>query len=208
MPDTVDISDPTADLDWPQKAGQVKPLIGETLSVLLTNLNMNTTDAMGPLNPPSASVSTIESGMTSGAKLLAFLVTLAGGASAVTVAVSRFWHSSSASVQTGAVLAFGSIIVATVLALALIVGADLRARGVAMAGLYEGRAGIATSFMSRLPIVPDEHATALAALSASVTAMRTDLESLSNRLPSQDPTIDLREGANGAAAVAGKKGKS
>jgi hypothetical protein len=190
------ITDATADLDWPEKAGQVDPMIGQTLDVLFTDLNMNTADVITPLKPPSASVSTIESGMTSGAKLLTFLVGLLGGASAVTVAVSNFWSSSSTSVQTGVVVAFGLIVSATVVSIAVIVGNDVKARGTAMSGLYDARAQVATTFMSRLPTAV-VHPDALLTLQTTVTndldavsAKVDDLSARSDHVTSLASTLD------------------
>jgi hypothetical protein len=188
------ITDATAELDWPAKTGQVDPMIGQTLDVLFTDLNMNTDDAISPLKPPNASVSTIESGMTSGAKLLTFLVGLLGGASAVTVAVSSFWSSSSTSVQTGVVVAFGLIVSATAVSIALIVGNDVKARGTAMSGLYEARARVATSFMCRLPTTA-VHADALMTLQTTVAgkldAMTDKVDDLSARSVLSDHVLSL-----------------
>jgi hypothetical protein len=120
------------------------------LKDLLEGLN-----ALGPagsatgsaLTSPSQGVAIIESGATALSKVWTTLVGALGGVTAITAVATRFWDGQQGGTRVAVVLATGAVIAAVAIALAVIVSADVRARGTGAAAIYDARSAIAVKFL-------------------------------------------------------------
>jgi hypothetical protein len=91
----------------------------------------------------------LESSATSFAKWCATLVTSLGGATTIGTGIAAIWGHQKGSVQVAIVAALGAVLAVTLLGVAWIVAADLKARATGQAAIYHARRDIAISFLEQ-----------------------------------------------------------
>ena len=91
----------------------------------------------------------LKAGVTKITGWVSRLIAVAGGAGAVWAAVEAYFNHSRPGLQIALVAAAAAIIGLAALSLALVIGADLRARAVGTAALYEARGQVAAAFEAR-----------------------------------------------------------
>jgi hypothetical protein len=99
------------------------------------------------LTSPAQSVAIIESGATALSKVWTTLVGALGGITAVTAVATRFWNGQQGGTRIAVVAVTGAVIAAVAIALAIIVGSDVRARASGAVAIYDARARIAVKLL-------------------------------------------------------------
>ena len=110
----------------------------------------NAGDVQGPggtfLGPPD-SVAVLEAGASSFSKWWALAVGALGGTAAIGTAVTRFWDGQPTSIRASLVASAAFVVAATVIAIAIVVSSDVRARGQAQMAVYAAREAVAVAFL-------------------------------------------------------------
>lgn len=115
------------------------------------------------------SVSIIEAGATAASKGWAAVVAALGGGTAIWGAATDFWNGQTPGTRGTLAIAAAVVIAACALGVALIMFADVRARGHGAAAQYRARASIASEFLRGATAVMTMNATSPAAPPASAT---------------------------------------
>jgi uncharacterized protein YaiE (UPF0345 family) len=144
-------SELSGDVLWPESVtGNAVNELAKPLVTLLIDLGINPKPEDAAANPTSgtpSSVAIIEAGATAFSKHASVALTALGGVSVITAALATFWKSSVPGVQITLLAASGFGLAASLLAIALVVSADVRARGTGAAAQYEARARIADAYL-------------------------------------------------------------
>jgi hypothetical protein len=141
----------SGDVLWPESVtgNSVKDLATPLVTLLIdVGVNPKPEDAAtNPTRGTPASVAIIEAGATAFSRHASQALTALGGVSVLTAAFAAFWKGSVAGVQITLLAASGLVLAASVLAIALVVSADVRARGTGAAAQYNARARIADAYL-------------------------------------------------------------
>src|SRR3954447_25918440 len=117
------------------------------LSVLPTPEDLANNSAKAAFKGAPDSVSIIEAGGTALSKGYAGLIALLGGGTAVTAAVTGFWSGEGTGVRIALVAGGAVFLAATVIAIAVIVAADVRGRAAGSVAQYDVRRQVAVSVL-------------------------------------------------------------
>ena len=128
---------------------------GETkdLQTLLQGVNLlgqeisDSTALKGKNDPGASALESVTATITKGAGAA---VAALGGTSAVTAFIGKFWDGNSDS-RTSIVFGASIVSAASVLALALLIASDLRARSQSQSAMYNARAAVVIQFMKFFP---------------------------------------------------------
>lgn len=141
---TADVTIPGDAID-PAKKDVLAPLLDVLRGVDILAKEGATSGGVG--KSPDPSVAIIESGATSLSKVWTAAVSALGGATAITTVATRFWSNLQGNERVAAVAATGAVIAAAIIALAIIVSADVRGRALGTTEIYAARARIAERFL-------------------------------------------------------------
>ncbi len=102
---------------------------------------------LGDSTGGDAAVNVIESGATSLTKVWVGLVGAVGGAAALTTSISNFWNQQHDATRITLIASGAALLAAVVIALALIVSADVRGRSLGATAAYQARSAVAVEFL-------------------------------------------------------------
>lgn len=157
----------------------------------------------GVLGAP-ASVAAIESTATSMAKTWATLTAVGAPLAwiaAWNAAIADYWTEASSGERIAVIASFAATLAAVVVAIAIMVSADLKARSVASAGQYQARASIAEAYLrSGNSLQPDVQAR-LWAIRAGIRAATTSHKDLKMILPGAEFLVKDAQIAGGVLRV-------
>jgi len=121
----------------------------DPLDDLLTGINLLGPDgaATGGVTAPAQSVAIIESGATALSKWWSTAVAGLGGVAAITAVATRFWNGVQGGTRIAVVAGVAGVVAASLIALAIIVGSDVRGRALGATAVYAARAKIAVEFL-------------------------------------------------------------
>jgi trimeric autotransporter adhesin len=104
-------------------------------------------DSGSAFSKPSQSVAILESGATALTKWWSGAVGAVGGLTAIAAVATRFWNSQTGDARVALLAATGAVLAAAVLALAIIISADVRSRANGATAVYAARAHITGKFI-------------------------------------------------------------
>ena len=119
------------------------------LGVLPGDTDMAKSGAAATFTGPPDSVAIIEAGATALSKWWTVAIAGLGGTTVIISAVTKFWSGQDAGVRVGLVAGMAALLTAGVIAISIIVAADVKGRSNGMAALYAARASIATQFLQQ-----------------------------------------------------------
>ena len=138
---TTGLNDP----DKPGSSDNTQQLIN-----LLNSLDLlpapGSTPPTGTFDVGDKDFQVLKAGVTKITSWVSRLIAVAGGAGAVWAAVEAYFNHSRPGLQITLVAAAAAIVGLAALSLALVIGADLRARAVGTAALYQARGQVAAAF--------------------------------------------------------------
>jgi len=135
----------------PPVGGQdIAPPLESLLQDLLILQTPADAQANGPLAGSGQSVAIIESTATALAKWWAAAIGALGGTTAVAAAVTHFWDSQTGGTRIAFVASTAGVIAAALIALAIIIGSDVRGRALGATGVYAARAEVTVAFFDLL----------------------------------------------------------
>lgn len=183
-------------VEWPHdsvSSSAADKDLGLPLKQLLQDLDiMGTPDDVKKADQSSTalkrlpvSISIIEAGATAASKGWAFVVAALGGGTAVWGAATDFWNGQPPETRGTLVIAAAVVIAACALGAALIMYADVRARGQGAAAQYYARASIASAFLCG--------AAAARGIAASTTEAQVASAAQPNNAGNGDPSAVLSE---------------
>lgn len=126
-------------------------LVGPLQTVLrqinvLPDEKASASGASGLLSTPD-SVAVIESGATALSKWWTALVGALGGTAVIVGAVQRFWSNQTGGTRIALIASFAGFLAAAVLAIAIIVSADVRGRATGSVAEYNARSDVTVAFL-------------------------------------------------------------
>jgi len=127
--------------------------IAPPLAALLQDLLILQTPAdaqAGPLAGSGQSAAIIESTATALAKWWAAAIGALGGTTAIAAAATNFWDAQEGGTRIALVASTGAVIAAALVALAVIIGSDVRGRALGATGVYAARAEVTVAFLDLL----------------------------------------------------------
>jgi len=102
----------------------------------------------GIFSSPDQSVAILEANATALTKWWAAVIAALGSATAVTTAATSFWTNQVVGTRIALIAGAAALIAAAIIAVAMIVCADLRSRATGMAAIYAARAAITREFLA------------------------------------------------------------
>jgi hypothetical protein len=96
---------------------------------------------------PPDSVAIIEAGATALSKWWSVVIAGLGGAAAITSAATKFWSGQTGGVRIALIIGTAGLLIAALIAISLMVAADVRGRAQGMVALYAARASVADQFL-------------------------------------------------------------
>lgn len=106
-----------------------------------------TKGATGALKGTPSSVAVIESGATALSKGWTALIGALGGTTVIVGAVQKFWTGQSGGIRIALVASFAGFMSVTVIAIAIMVGSDVRGRAIGSVARYETRSAVTVAFL-------------------------------------------------------------
>jgi hypothetical protein len=133
----------------PAGADVLAPLkeLQQGLQVLPADKDIAKAGASATFVGPPDSVAIIEAGATALSKWWSVAIAALGGTAVIISAVTKFWNGESPGVRIGLIAGMAAFLAASVLAISVIVSADLKGRAQGMVALYAARADIANQFL-------------------------------------------------------------
>lgn len=119
------------------------------LGILPDDTDLAKSGAAATFTGPPDSVAIIEAGATALSKWWSVVIAGLGGAAVITSAVTRFWSGQTTGIRIGLIGGMAGLVVAAVIAISVIVAADVKGRALGMVALYTARASIATQFLQQ-----------------------------------------------------------
>jgi len=104
-------------------------------------------DAWGPFDKTPASFAIIEAGATALTRAWTTIAAALGGAAAIGAAIAAFWTGQHLEVQITILAGLAAVLAAMMIALAIMVRADLSARATGAAAQYQARAAMTGAFL-------------------------------------------------------------
>jgi hypothetical protein len=98
---------------------------------------------------PPDSVAIIEAGATALSKWWSVVIAGLGGAAVITSAVTKFWSGQTGGVRIVLIGGLAGVLIAALIAISVMVAADVRGRAQGQVALYIARANIATQFLQQ-----------------------------------------------------------
>jgi hypothetical protein len=98
---------------------------------------------------PPDSVAIIEAGATALSKWWSVVIAGLGGAAVITSAVTKFWNGQTGGVRIVLIGGLAGLLIAALIAISVIVAADVRGRAQGQVALYMARANIAAQFLQQ-----------------------------------------------------------
>jgi hypothetical protein len=119
------------------------------LGILPDDTDLAKSGAAATFTGPPDSVAIIEAGATALSKWWSVVVAGLGGAAAITSGVTKFWSGQTGGVRIALIGGMAGLLIAALLAISVMVAADVRGRAQGMVALYTARANIAAQFLQQ-----------------------------------------------------------
>jgi hypothetical protein len=151
------------------------------LGILPDDKDLAKSGAAATFTGPPDSVAIIEAGATALSKWWSVAIGSLGGAAVITSAATKFWNGQTGAARVALIGGMAGLLVAALIAISLIVAADVRGRAQATVALYAARATIAAQFLqaslsiSRPASVSDDTASGTTASRANTASSPADL---------------------------------
>jgi hypothetical protein len=129
----------------------------QNLYILPTDDDVKKAGVTATFQGPPQSVSIIEAGATALSKWWSVVIAGLGGAAVITSAVTKFWSGQTGGVRIVLIGGLAGVLIAALIAISIMVAADVRGRAQGQVALYMARANIAGQFLQQSaghPIAP------------------------------------------------------
>jgi hypothetical protein len=149
------------------------------LGILPSDEDLAKSGASATFTGPPDSVAIIEAGATALSKWWSVVIAGLGGAAAITSAATKFWSGQTGGVRIALVIGTAGLLIAALIAISVMVAADVRGRAHGMAALYAARASVADQFL-RQSLLANYPAPAHAQDNAPAQAVRAAADNAPN----------------------------
>lgn len=119
------------------------------LGILPDATDLAKSGAAATLTGPPDSVAIIEAGATALSKWWSVVIAGLGGAAVITAAVTKFWNGQTGGVRIVLIGGMAGLLIAALIAISVMVAADVRGRAQGQVALYMARANIAAQFLQQ-----------------------------------------------------------
>jgi hypothetical protein len=119
------------------------------LGILPSDTDLAKSGAAATFTGPPDSVAIIEAGATALSKWWSVVVAGLGGAAVITSGATKFWSGQTGGVRIALIGGMAGLLIAAVLAISVMVAADVRGRAQGMVALYTARANVAAQFLQQ-----------------------------------------------------------
>jgi hypothetical protein len=119
------------------------------LGILPDTTDLAKSGAAATFTGPPDSVAIIEAGATALSKWWSVAIAGLGGAAVITSAVTKFWNGQTGGVRIVLIGGIAGLLIASLIAISVMVAADVRGRAQGQVALYMARANVAAQFLQQ-----------------------------------------------------------